>query len=59
MVDRPVKDKDSEAPSASVPPKKPYTAPVLQHWGTFKDVTRTNGQSGNSDGGRKGQNRTH
>jgi hypothetical protein len=57
MVDQP--DKDSKTPSTSAVAKKPYIAPVIQHWGTFKDVTQANGWSGNSDGGRKGQTRTH
>ena len=39
--------------------KKPYEAPVLVRWGTLCDLTKSVGNSGASDGGRKGnQNRT-
>lgn len=32
--------------------KKPYSPPMLQKWGTLKDVTQTSGWSGNKDGGK-------
>ena len=45
-------DKDAET-------KKPYEAPVLVRWGTLRDLTQSVGNTGASDGGRKGnQNRT-
>ena len=30
--------------------KKPYTAPVLQKWGTMRQITMAVGQSGSHDG---------
>lgn len=32
--------------------KKPYEAPVLKDWGTLRDITLSNSNQGNSDGGR-------
>lgn len=32
--------------------RKAYQAPTLTHWGTLRDLTRTAGISGASDGGK-------
>jgi hypothetical protein len=32
--------------------RKPYSPPMLQKWGTLKDVTLSNGHHGNKDGGK-------
>lgn len=40
------------------PVRKPYVAPVLRTWGNLKDLTMASGNSGASDGGRRGANRT-
>ena len=54
MVDRPTDEKNEGAS----PSKKPYSAPVLLEWGTLRDITLNVGHSGNSDGAKKGSNRT-
>jgi hypothetical protein len=36
--------------SRDTPAKKPYAAPVLLHWGTFSELTQTNGRSNQRDG---------
>jgi len=46
---------DAKPPSAAPPPpkRKPYTPPKLIPWGTLRDVTRSVGPQGASDGGTK------
>jgi hypothetical protein len=48
MADRAPENK--EVPSSDMPTKKPYAAPVLLHWGTFGELTQTNGRSNQKDG---------
>ena len=55
MVDRPT---DEKTASAEPTVKKPYQAPALLEWGTLRDITLNIGQNGNSDGAKKGSNRT-
>lgn len=44
----------TKSQSHSPPPKrKPYTPPKLTPWGTLRDVTRSVGSQGASDGGNK------
>jgi hypothetical protein len=50
MADRAPENK--EVPSSDMPAKKPYTAPVLLHWGTFSDLTQTNNHSSARDSSR-------
>lgn len=47
-----------EETASGTSPKKPYRAPALLEWGTLRDITLNNGHSGNSDGAKKGSNRT-
>lgn len=42
-------DTNAIASTVDVPAKKPYTAPVVMHWGNFRDVTQTNRHSRRSD----------
>ncbi|MBS0537307.1 MAG: hypothetical protein JSR47_01040 [Proteobacteria bacterium] len=48
MADR-ATDTNAIASAADVPAKKPYVAPVVVHWGNFRDVTQTNRHSRRSD----------
>jgi hypothetical protein len=50
MADR--APENNEAPSDATPAKKPYAAPVLLHWGTFGELTKTNNHSFNRDSSR-------
>lgn len=49
MADRAANEKDTVRDSKQA--KKPYTAPVLQRWGTFSDLTRQNNHSSSKDHG--------
>jgi hypothetical protein len=45
-----------DQPSAIASPiheKRPYVAPVLQRWGTLRDLTMAVGRNGKSDGGKQ------
>jgi hypothetical protein len=44
--------------SAPKPPTKKYTPPVLTHYGTIKDITKSKGGTGQLDGGGTGRDRT-
>jgi hypothetical protein len=49
MADR-ASDTNDAASAADTPPvKKPYAAPVVVHWGNFRDVTQTNRHGHRSD----------
>jgi hypothetical protein len=50
MIARPGENEDGRM-VGSPAVKKPYKAPELIQWGTLRDITRTVGKSGNSDGG--------
>jgi len=47
MADRAL-EKNEAAPQ-DTPAKKPYAAPVLLHWGTFGELTQSNGRSSSRD----------
>lgn len=47
MADRAPENK--EDPSNDTPARKPYTAPVLLHWGTFSELTKQNNHSSSKD----------
>ena len=51
--------KTNDAAKATDTAKRPYTAPVLQKWGSMSDLTRSVGNAGSPDGGSNGhKNRT-
>jgi len=54
----PRQDKDSAAPAANPPAKKPYDAPTLVKWGTLRDMTQAGGLHGRKDGARGHLHRT-
>lgn len=47
---------EGQAPAAAA--KKPYKAPILNDWGTLEELTLSNGNKGNPDGGRPPHSRT-
>lgn len=48
MADR-AADINATASTTDVPAKRPYVAPVVVHWGNFRDVTQTNNHARRSD----------
>ncbi len=49
MADRTTDTNDAASATDATPAKKPYAAPVVVHWGTFRDVTQTNRHGHRSD----------
>jgi hypothetical protein len=49
MADRASDTNDAASAADILPVKKPYAAPVVVHWGNFRDVTQTNRHSHRSD----------
>jgi hypothetical protein len=47
----------TRTPTQDSAKKKPYSPPVIQKWGNLKDLTQSNGWSGNKDGGKGKQQR--
>jgi hypothetical protein len=44
----------TDAPAESSQARAAYAAPTLMRWGTLRDMTQAVGNSGRSDGGKKG-----
>lgn len=45
-------DKKEDTASTPEPVKRPYAEPVLLRWGSFNDLTQTNGRSSARDSSR-------
>lgn len=45
---------DAQSPESreTSPAKKPYAPPALVTWGTLRDITQSQGNQGNNDGGK-------
>jgi hypothetical protein len=50
MADRAPETKETS--NNDTPAKKPYAAPVLLHWGTFGELTKTNNHGSGRDSSR-------
>lgn len=48
MADR-AAETNNDAACDAKPSKKPYAAPVVVHWGTFRDVTQSNNHTQSKD----------